>query len=186
MSRFPERHNSALLVVDAQQGTTSGLPGVNLVIDTIADLVARARLAGTVVIWLRRVDAALRPGEADWQLADPLASEPTETQIDHEWDDAFIETGLADVLGGLGVGHVWLAGVASDTAVLQTYSGALQRGFDVTLVEDAHHGRGRGVRRLPVECCAGGRLREPAGLARPGPGRHGRPDRCGESGVRRR
>ncbi len=122
MSRFPERHNSALLVVDAQQGTTSGLPGVNLVIDTIADLVARARLAGTVVIWLRRVDAALRPGEADWQLADPLASEPTETQIDHEWDDAFIETGLADVLGGLGVGHVWLAGVASDTAVLQTCS----------------------------------------------------------------
>lgn len=137
MSRFPERDASALVVVDAQQGLAASLVA-DAVLDTIADLVARARLAGVPVVWLRRVDAGLRPGEADWQLSDRLASQPGEVLIDHAWDDGFIETDLADVLGLAEAGHLWLAGLGSDAAVLQTYLGALQRGFDVTVVEDAH------------------------------------------------
>lgn len=137
MSRFPERDASALVVADAQQGPAISL-AADRVLDTIADLVARARLAGVPVLWLRRVDAELRPGEPDWQLSDRLAWQPGEVLIDHAWDDGFIETDLADVLGLLGAGHLWLAGLGSDATVLQTYLGALQRGFDVTLVEDAH------------------------------------------------
>ena len=138
MSRFPERDASALVVVDAQQGPAAALAGVTAVLDAIADLVARARLAGVPVVWLRRVDAELRPGEPGWQLCDLLASEPAELLIDHAWDDGFIATDLADALGGLSAGHLWLAGLGSETAVLQTYLGALYRGFDVTLIEDAH------------------------------------------------
>ena len=138
MSRFPERDASALVVVDAQQGPAAALAGVTAVLDAIADLVARARLAGVPVVWLRRVDAELRPGEPGWQLCDLLASEPGELLIDHAWDDGFIATDLADALGGLSAGHLWLAGLGSETAVLQTYLGALYRGFDVTLIEDAH------------------------------------------------
>ena len=138
MSRFPERDASALVVVDAQQGPAAALAGVTAVVDAIADLVARARLVGVPVVWLRRVDAELRPGEPGWQLCDLLASEPGELLIDHAWDDGFIATDLADALGGLSAGHLWLAGLGSETAVLQTYLGALYRGFDVTLIEDAH------------------------------------------------
>ena len=138
MSRFPERDASALVVVDAQQGPAAALAGVTAVLDAIADLVARARLAGVPVVWLRRVDAELRPGEPGWQLCDLLASEPGELLIDHAWDDGFIATDLADALGGLSAGRLWLAGLGSETAVLQTYLGALYRGFDVTLIEDAH------------------------------------------------
>lgn len=138
MSRFLERDASALVVVDAQQGPAAALAGVTAVLDAIADLVARARLAGVPVVWLRRVDAELRPGEPGWQLCDLLASEPGELLIDHAWDDGFIATDLADALGGLSAGHLWLAGLGSETAVLQTYLGALYRGFDVTLIEDAH------------------------------------------------
>ena len=138
MSRFPERDASALVVVDAQQGPAAALAGVTAVLDAIADLVARARLVGVPVVWLRRVDAELRPGEPGWQLCDLLASEPAELLIDHAWDDGFIATDLADALGGLSAGHLWLAGLGSETAVLQTYLGALYRGFDVTLIEDAH------------------------------------------------
>ena len=138
MSRFPERDASALVVVDAQQGPAAALAGVTAVLDAIADLVARARLVGVPVVWLRRVDAELRPGEPGWQLCDLLASEPGELLIDHAWDDGFIATDLADALGGLSAGHRWLAGLGSETAVLQTYLGALYRGFDVTLIEDAH------------------------------------------------
>ena len=137
MSRFLERDASALVVVDAQQGPAAALAGVTAVLDAIADLVARARLAGVPVVWLRRVDAELRPGEPGWQLCDLLASEPGELLIDHAWDDGFIATDLADALGGLSAGHLWLAGLGSETAVLQTYLGALYRGFDVTLIEDA-------------------------------------------------
>ena len=138
MSRFPERDASALVVVDAQQGPAAALAGVTAVLDAIADLVARARLVGVPVVWLRRVDAELRPGEPGWQLCDLLAPEPGELLIDHAWDDGFIATDLADALGGLSAGHLWLAGLGSETAVLQTYLGALYRGFDVTLIEDAH------------------------------------------------
>lgn len=138
MSRFSERTASALVVVDAQQGSAAVLVNGSAVVDVIADLVDRARLAGVPVLWLRRVDADLRPGEPAWQLCDALASEPGEPLIDHRWEDGFIETDLADALGGLAVGHLWLAGLGSDGGVLQTYLGALRRGFDVTLVEDAH------------------------------------------------
>ena len=138
MSRFLERDASALVVVDAQQGPAAALAGVTAVLDAIAALVARARLVGAPVVWLRRVDAELRPGEPGWQLCDLLASEPGELLIDHAWDDALIPTDLADALGGLSAGHLWLAGLGSETAVLQTYLGALYRGFDVTLIEDAH------------------------------------------------
>ena len=138
MSRFLERDASALVVVDAQQGPAAALAGVTAVLDAIADLVARARLVGVPVVWLRRVDAELRPGEPGWQLCDLLASEPGELLIDHAWDDGFIATDLADALGGLSAGYLWLAGLGSETAVLQTYLGALYRGFDVTLIEDAH------------------------------------------------
>lgn len=138
MSRFPERTASALLVVDAQQGLADALPTGPPVVDVIARLVDAARLASVPIIWLRRVDAKLQPGEATWQLADAVSSQPGEVLIDHRWDDCFIETDLSDTLGGFDAGHLWLAGLGSDTGVLQTYLGALHRGFDVSLVEDAH------------------------------------------------
>lgn len=142
MSRFPERNAAALLIVDAQEGPTASLPEGAALVGVIAGVVARARLAGVPVIWLRRTDADLRPGEHDWQLSDQLSSEPGELLIDHAWDDGFIETDLADALGGFDVGQLWLAGLGSETGVLQTYLGALHRGFDVTLIEDAHAGAG--------------------------------------------
>lgn len=144
MSRFPERTASVLVVADAQQGPADSLPGGASVVEVIADLVARARLAGVPVLWLRRLDADLRPGDPAWQLSDALSSEPGELLVNHAWDDGFVQTDLFDALGGLAAGHLWLVGLGSDTVVLQTYLGALQRGFDVTLVEDAHTAAGVG------------------------------------------
>ena len=71
-----------------------------------------------------------------WRFATILAELGRLTA--RQLDDGFIATDLADALGGLSAGHLWLAGLGSETAVLQTYLGALYRGFDVTLIEDAH------------------------------------------------
>lgn len=138
MSRFPGRTASVLVVVDAQQAIAAELAGRARLGRVLADLVSRARLAGTPVIWLRRRSAELRVGRPGWLFVDELVPEPAELLVDHHWDDAFIDTGLAEELAGLGAGHLWLAGYGSDTAVLHTYLGALHRGFDVTLIEDAH------------------------------------------------
>lgn len=138
MTRFPERAGAALLVVDAQVGIAAGLSAVAAVSTTIADVVARARLAGVPLVWTRRRSAELEIGEPAWQLVDELVPEPGEVQVDHIWDDAFIETDLAGVLGTLDAGRLLLAGFGSDAAVLHSYLGALHRGFDVTLIEDAH------------------------------------------------
>lgn len=138
MSRFPERTASALVLIDAQNGLAEALDNAVEVIEVIAQLVSRARLAGVPVVWLRRVSAERRPGEPSWQLVDALVPQPAEVLLDHGWDDGFIDTDLADTLGGLGVGHLWLAGLGSDAGVLHTYLGALHRGFDVSLIEDAH------------------------------------------------
>ena len=138
MSRFPQRTASALVIVDAQQHFAEQIPGSVNTLVVMADLVARARLAAVPVIWLRRVDAALRVGEPGWQLADELTPIPGETLIDHRWDDGFIDTDLAGELEAAEAGQLWLAGLGSDHGVLQTYLGAVHRGWDVTLIEDAH------------------------------------------------
>ena len=83
-------------------------------------------------------EIGLAIGEPAWQLVDALVTEPGEAQLEHPWADAFIGTGLAETLGGLGAGRVWLGGFGSDDGVLQTYLGALYRGFDATLIEDGH------------------------------------------------
>lgn len=140
MSRYPQRSASVLVVIDAQQGPADELPGAAQVLEVVAGLVARARLGGVPVVWLRRVDAGLQVGQPAWQLADALASQPGEPLIDHAWDDGFTQTDLADTLAVLEAGHLWLAGLGSDSGVLHTYLGALQRGFDATLIEDAHAG----------------------------------------------
>ncbi len=186
MSRFPERDASALVVVDAQQGPAAALAGVTAVLDAIADLVARARLVGVPVVWLRRVDAELRPGEPGWQLCDLLASEPGELLIDHAWDDGFIATDLADALGGLSAGHLWLAGLGSETAVLQTYLGALYRGFDVTLIEDAHAATDVEFDGCELSASQVVALVNRHRLARPGPRRQRRPDGLRQRRLQRR
>ncbi len=138
MTRFSGHQGAAVLVIDAQQGLAAQLATADRVAEVLAGVVARARLAGVPVIWLRRQGAGLASGEPAWQLVDALVTEPGEAQLEHPWADAFIGTGLAETLGGLGAGRVWLGGFGSDDGVLQTYLGALYRGFDATLIEDGH------------------------------------------------
>jgi nicotinamidase-related amidase len=52
--------------------------------------------------------------------------------------DAFEDTSLEEVLAGASVGRVVVAGAQTDFCVRSTLHGALIRGYDVTLVSDAH------------------------------------------------
>ncbi|GAA1394219.1 isochorismatase family protein [Luteococcus peritonei] len=136
MSRFNTRRGDALVVVDAQVGALGRCWQADRVVATIADLVARARLAETPVVWVR--DEGLDPESADWQLMPQLIPEMGEQVVEKRWPDAFAETELDDVLADAGADHVWLVGAQSDFCIRSTHWGGLHRGYDMTLVEDAH------------------------------------------------
>lgn len=138
MSHFPERDGQVLLVVDVQNDVMAECRNVRPVVRRIADLVGRARLAGTPVVWVRHQDDFLVPDTDGWQVVPELPPEPGEAFVDKRYGDSFADTALDDVLGGLGVGKVVLVGAQSDYCIRSTFFGGLYRGYDMTLVTDAH------------------------------------------------
>jgi Isochorismatase family len=58
--------------------------------------------------------------------------------VDKSYGDSFEDTILEDVLSNLGVGRLVVAGAETDECVRSTLHGAFVRGYDVTLVSDAH------------------------------------------------
>ncbi|MEL4358982.1 MULTISPECIES: isochorismatase family protein [unclassified Luteococcus] len=142
MSLFPQRSGDALLVVDVQVGVMQDLWHAHRIIETIVDLVRRARLAGTPVVWVRHQSPGLEAGSQEWQIVPELLPEPGEQIIEKRYGDSFAETDLDDVLAAAGANHVWVTGAQSDFCVRSTLFGALYRGYDTTLVEDAHTAAG--------------------------------------------
>jgi Isochorismatase family len=58
--------------------------------------------------------------------------------VQKAYGDAFEETDLESVLAGLGVGRLLVAGAQTDECIRSTLHGAITRGYDATLVGDAH------------------------------------------------
>ena len=128
---------SALLVIDLQTGVLDGCVDAAGVVARTAALVDRARAEGVPVVWVQD-HGDLAVGSPGWQLAAPLARRADEPLVRKEYRDAFAGTDLADVLAGLGTTHLVVAGAQSDYCIRTTTQSAAVRGFDVTLVSDAH------------------------------------------------
>ena len=58
--------------------------------------------------------------------------------MDKSYADSFEETTLETVLSELGVGRLVVVGAQTDECIRSTLHGALVRGYDATLVSDAH------------------------------------------------
>ncbi len=142
MSHFPERDARALVVVDAQRDVMAETWQRDRVVATIATLVARARATSTPVVWVQRRSETMPHGGEGWQIVDELTLAPGEPLVDAAYPDAFADTHLVDVLGTLDVGEVILVGARSGSEIRATATGAAYRGYDVTLVQDAHTTRG--------------------------------------------
>ncbi|WP_326672416.1 cysteine hydrolase family protein [Streptomyces sp. NBC_01257] len=134
----------ALLVVDVQKaGVTGGraVPGAAGLLDRTADLIARARRAGALVVHLQNDGA---PGPDDephtpgWALHLPVEAGPTEFVIRKTRDDGFAQTSLGSLLSGAGVEAVTVCGVMSEMCVQATARTALALGYRVVLPHDAH------------------------------------------------
>jgi nicotinamidase-related amidase len=138
MTTLTGRTNTALLVVDAQNDVLAAASGRDQVIAAIGALVSRARDGGTPVIWILHSDEELALGSAGWRLVPELAPHDGEPLLNKNYGDAFEATDLEAVLAGYGVGRLVVTGAASDGCIRATIHGAFTRGYDVTLVSDAH------------------------------------------------
>jgi hypothetical protein len=138
MTSLPGRPNTAMLVVDVQNDVVAGAAHREAVIANIAWLVARARAADVPVVWVQHSDEELPRGSAGWEYVPELQREESEPVVHKGFGDSFEDTGLEELLASLGVGHLVVAGAQTDACIRSTLHGAVVRGYDATLVSDAH------------------------------------------------
>jgi nicotinamidase-related amidase len=127
-----------LLVVDVQVGVMDEAWDAPRVINNVAHAVARAREQGVPVIWVQHADENLVYGSPAWQWVPALQPAVDEQRIAKRFNSSFEATTLEDELARLGATHVVLAGAATNWCIRATAYGALDRGYDLTLIEDAH------------------------------------------------
>jgi nicotinamidase-related amidase len=138
MSTLADRPNTALLVVDVQNGVVGGSHNRDDVVANVASLVDRARAANVPVVWVQHNSDELPEGSEAWQYVPELKRDEAEAVVHKRYGDSFEDTDLEDVLAERKVGRLIVAGAQTDCCILATLHGAVIRGYDATLVEDAH------------------------------------------------
>jgi nicotinamidase-related amidase len=138
MTKFENRPATALLVVDVQNGVVGGAHERDAVVANVGSLVEKARREQVPVVWVQHSDEQLAKGSDEWRIVPELAPADTEPLIEKNYGDSFEDTNLEDVLSDLGVGRLVVVGAQTDACIRSTLHGAFVRGYDATLVGDAH------------------------------------------------
>lgn len=138
MTTLPDRARTALLLVDVQRGVVAEAHRRDSVLANVATVAERARSHGVPVVWVQHADAGMPVGSEEWQLVPEVPRRESERVVRKRYGDAFEGTDLEEVLAEAGVGRLVVAGAQTDACVRATIHGAFVRGYDVTLVEDAH------------------------------------------------
>jgi len=138
MTTLENRPNTALLVVDVQNGVVGGAHERDAIVANVGYLVDKARRQRVPVVWVQHSDEQLARGSDDWRIVPELAPGDTEPLVEKHYGDSFEETTLEAVLSDLGVGRLLVVGAETDACIRSTLHGALVRGYDATLVSDAH------------------------------------------------
>jgi nicotinamidase-related amidase len=138
MSTLDNRPNTALLVVDVQQGVVEGAHERDAVVANVGSLVEKARREEIPVVWVQHYDDDLARGSDEWRIVPELTPTEDEPLVEKSYGDSFEDTNLETVLSGLGVGRLLVVGAQTDACIRSTLHGALVRGYDATLVSDAH------------------------------------------------
>jgi nicotinamidase-related amidase len=138
VTTLENRPNSALLVVDVQNGVVEEAHQRDTVVDNIGALVDKARREGVPVVWVRHQSDHLAKGSDLWRIVPELTPAEGEPLVEKTYGDSFEDTTLESVLSDLGVGRLVVVGAETDACVRSTIHGAFVRGYDTTLVGDAH------------------------------------------------
>ena len=138
MATVREGNKPVMVIVDVQVGVMKEAWQAQRVIANISRAVERARAQAVPVIWVQHSNHELPKDSAQWQWVPELVPAEAEPLIHKKYNSAFEQTSLDSELAGLGATHIVLAGAATNWCIRATAYGALDRGYDLTLVEDAH------------------------------------------------
>jgi nicotinamidase-related amidase len=138
VTTLPDRPNTALLIIDVQKDVVAGAHQRDEVIANIDTVLTRAREARAPVIWVQHQDDDLPEGSEGWQYVDELQRDEAEPLVHKRFGDSFEETELEQLLAERKVGRLIVTGAQTDACIRSTLHGAVVRGYDATLVADAH------------------------------------------------
>ena len=139
MTTLSDRPNTALLVIDVQNDVVAGAHNRDGVIANINTLLDKARGEGVPVVWVQHNSEQGMPrGSEGWQYVPELKRDESEPLVHKQYGDSFEDTDLEAVLAQHRVGHLVVTGAQTDMCIRSTLHGALVRGYDATLVGDAH------------------------------------------------
>ena len=133
---------TALLVIDVQQGLfqrSTPIHQADQVLANINALIGRARRANVPVIFIQHSgEDSLRYGSAEWQLHPAIQPLPGEPIIHKLEGNAFLGTSLGPELEKRQITSLTVCGLVTHGCVKATTLGALDAGYQVLLVSDAH------------------------------------------------
>jgi len=139
VTTLPGRPDTALLVIDVQNGIVAGAYNRDGVIGNISTLIDKARAENVPVLWVQHSDDGdLALGSESWQFVPELVRGDSEPVVHKRYADSFEETDLEKLLAEQRVGRLVVTGAQTDECIRSTIHGAFTRGYDVTLVGDAH------------------------------------------------
>jgi nicotinamidase-related amidase len=138
MATIRKGNKAALIVVDVQVGVAKDAWDAPRIIKNMSLAVERARAQGVPVIWVQHSDDELKYESAEWQWVPELKPLAGELRVHKHFNSSFEETALEDELAKLGATHIVLAGAATNWCIRASAYGALERGYDLTLIKDAH------------------------------------------------
>jgi len=127
-----------LMVIDVQKGVVAEAHQRDAVVANISRLVDKAREESVPIVWVQHCDEGLEQGSDAWQYVPELTRRESEPLVHKSFGDSFEGTDLEDVLATAGVGSLVVTGAQTDACIRSTIHGAFARGYDVTLVGDAH------------------------------------------------
>ena len=135
---------NALVLIDTQVNMFDPehpVAGAEDLLERLAELLGRARVAHMLVAFVRNCGGALDPdvrGTPGWEIHPDLQPLDGELIFDKTTPNAFETTSLAEDLKARGIKRLVIAGLQSDFCIRETTLGALDRGFEVTLISNGH------------------------------------------------
>jgi nicotinamidase-related amidase len=138
MATIRTGNRSVLFVVDVQVGVVAAASDVSLLMDHIKLVVLKARDAGLPVIWVQHDGEELHRGSAEWQWVPTLVAKVNDTRVYRQNNSSFEQTTLEAELTTRGVAHIILCGAVTSWCIRATAYAALERGYDLTLIDDDH------------------------------------------------
>ena len=126
MTTLENRPNTALLVIDVQNGVVTGNHERDAVVANVGSLVEKARETQIPVVWVQHNDEGnLVAGNEAWKIVPELEPDDSEPVVQKRYGDSFEDTSLESVLSDLGVGRLVVAGAQTDMCIRSTLHGAL-------------------------------------------------------------